>query len=213
MICTFLEIWNDEAAAPHETKRLETSQTSLKISTRVSRTVVGPSAASLLTLRCYNICCWLIIIVKAADNRLKRFLKMCLLRINIQSFTLSCAALRDMTHLKMSKNINTVTGVQIILKKTLKLYKFCSYKCLFLWFMSGFMGIFVRWTSEMIISSIRGSENVSHVSDLAGRWRRRTINLSGQSTITHIKLSLTSLLQSDSQKRTSWVIKTEFYRR
>lgn len=208
MICTFLEIWNDEAAAPHETKRLETSQTSLKISTRVSRTVVGPSAASLLTLRCYNICCWLIIIVKAADNRLNRFL-----RINIQSFTLSCAALRDVTHLKMSKNINTVTGVQIILKKTLKLYKFCSYKCLFLWFMSGFMGIFVRWTSEMIISSIRGSENVSHVSDLAGRWRRRTINLSGQSTITHIKLSLTSLLQSDSQKRTSWVIKTEFYRR
>lgn len=208
MICTFLEIWNDEAAAPHETNRLETSQTSLKISTRVSRTVVGPSAASLLTLRCYNICCWLIIIVKAADNRLKRFLK-----INIQSFTLSCADLRDMTHLKMSKNINTVTGVQIILKKTLKLYKFCSYKCLFLWFMSGFMGIFVRWTSEMIISSIRGSENVSHVSDLAGRWRRRTINLSGQSTITHIKLSLTSLLQSDSQKRTSWVIKTEFYRR
>lgn len=208
MICTFLEIWNDEAAAPHETNRLETSQTSLKISTRVSRTVVGPSAASLLTLRCYNICCWLIIIVKAADNRLNRFL-----RINIQSFTLSCADLRDMTHLKMSKNINTVTGVQIILKKTLKLYKFCSYKCLFLWFMSGFMGIFVRWTSEMIISSIRGSENVSHVSDLAGRWRRRTINLSGQSTITHIKLSLTSLLQSDSQKRTSWVIKTEFYRR
>lgn len=208
MICTFLEIWNDEAAAPHETKRLETSQTSLKISTRVSRTVVGPSAASLLTLRCYNICCWLIIIVKAADNRLNRFL-----RINIQSFTLSCADLRDVTHLKMSKNINTVTGVQIILKKTLKLYKFCSYKCLFLWFMSGFMGIFVRWTSEMIISSIRGSENVSHVSDLAGRWRRRTINLSGQSTITHIKLSLTSLLQSDSQKRTSWVIKTEFYRR
>lgn len=208
MICTFLEIWNDEAAAPHETKRLETSQTSLKISTRVSRTVVGPLAASLLMLRCYNICCWLIIIVKAANNRLKRFLK-----INIQSFTLSCADLRDMTHLKMSKNINTVTGVQIILKKTLKLYKFCSYKCLFLWFMSGFMGIFVRWTSEMIISSIRGSENVSHVSDLAGRWRRRTINLSGQSTITHIKLSLTSLLQSDSQKRTSWVIKTEFYRR
>lgn len=208
MICTFLEIWNDEAAAPHETKRLETSQTSLKISTRVSRTVVGPLAASLLTLRCYNICCWLIIIVKAADNRLNRFL-----RINIQSFTLSCADLRDITHLKMSKNINTVTGVQIILKKTLKLYKFCSYKCLFLWFMSGFMGIFVRWTSEMIISSIRGSENVSHVSDLAGRWRRRTINLSGQSTITHIKLSLTSLLQSDSQKRTSWVIKTEFYRR
>lgn len=208
MICTFLEIWNDEAAAPHETKRLETSQTSLKISTRVSRTVVGPLAASLLTLRCYNICCWLIIIVKAADNRLKRFLK-----INIQSFTLSCAALRDVKYLKMSKNINTVTGVQIILKKTLKLYKFCSYKCLFLWFMSGFMGIFVRWTSEMIISSIRGSENVSHVSDLAGRWRRRTINLSGQSTITHIKLSLTSLLQSDSQKRTSWVIKTEFYRR
>lgn len=170
--------------------------------------VVGPSAASLLTLRCYNICCWLIIIVKVADNRLNRFL-----RINIQSFTLSCADLRDMTHLKMSKNINMVTGVQIILKKTLKLYKFCSYKCLFLWFMSGFMGIFVRWTSEMIISSIRGSENVSHVSDLAGRWRRRTINLSGQSTITHIKLSLTSLLQSDSQKRTSWVIKTEFYRR
>lgn len=208
MICTFLEIWKDEAAAPHQTKRLETSQTSLKISTRVSRTVVGPSAASLLTLRCYNICCWLIIIVKAADNRLNRFL-----RINIQSFTLSCADLRDITHLKMSKNINTVTGVQIILKKTLKLYKFCSYKCLFLWFMSGFMGIFVRWTSEMIISSIRGSENVSHVSDLAGRWRRRTINLSGQSTITHIKLSLTSLLQSDSQKRTSWVIKTEFYRR
>lgn len=166
MICTFLEIWKDEAAAPHETKRLETSQTSLKISTRVSWTVVGPLAASLLMLRCYNICCWLIIIVKAADNRLKRFLK-----INIQSFTLSCAALRDVKYLKMSKNINMVTEVQIILKKTLKLYKFCSYKCLFLWFMSGFMGIFVRWTSEMIISSMRGSENVTK-KDYKLKWSK-----------------------------------------